>query len=197
MPSAFLRVCIELMTILSQNVQRLSQGFCQGHLRGYHFATVYVRLVPRRDLACLNISSTASTSTWYDFMADSLQDEAMSASTSGNPGTGMLKDDAALENAVSAAPKKKEPPLESTESFGIRSLVIFSFWAIVLFLGLPVWLRTTAIYRAKLPLNQMMDWADGRVREPSSFIALANGHPGVSTSISTSNIHRSGLPTTV
>lgn len=75
----------------------------------------------------------------------------------------MLKDDAAPDNAVSAAPKKKEPPLESAESFRIRSLVICSFWAIVLFLGLPVWLRTTAIYRARLPLNQMMDWADGKV----------------------------------
>ena len=96
-------------------------------------------------------------------MADSLQDEAMSASISGGSGTGMLKDDAAPDNAVSAAPKKKEPPLESAESFRIRSLVICSFWAIVLFLGLPVWLRTTAIYRARLPLNQMMDWADGKV----------------------------------
>jgi GPI-anchor transamidase subunit S len=99
-------------------------------------------------------------------MADPLQDEAMSFSISRSPGTDMPKDDATPQNAVSAAPKKKEPPPESAESFRIRSLVIFSFWAIVLFLGLPVWWRTTAIYRARLPLSQMMDWADGRVRGP-------------------------------
>jgi phosphatidylinositol glycan class S len=96
-------------------------------------------------------------------MANQSQDEAMSTSISEVPGAGLPTDDAAPENAVSAAPKKKEPPPESAESFRIRSLVIFSFWAIVLFLGLPVWWRTTAIYRARLPLSQMMDWADGRV----------------------------------
>src|ERR1700722_1122319 len=100
-------------------------------------------------------------------MADPFQDDAMSASVSGNPGTGMLEEDTSPENAVSAAHKKKEPPLESAESFRIRSLVILSFWAIILFLGLPVWWRTTAIYRARLPLNQMMDWADGRARKGS------------------------------
>src|SRR5208282_4811081 len=107
-------------------------------------------------------------------MADSLRDEAMSSSTSDPSGWDVLKDDAVPQNAVSAVPKKKEPPLESAESFRIRSLVIFSFWAIVLFLGLPVWWRTTAIYRARLPLSQMMDWADGRVRKAYSFIARAN-----------------------
>jgi hypothetical protein len=66
-------------------------------------------------------------------------------------------------NAVSAAPKKKEPPPEKPESIRLRSLVIFSFWAVILCLGLPIWWKTTTIYRAPLPLDQMMDWADGRV----------------------------------
>lgn len=74
-------------------------------------------------------------------------------------------DEAVPQNAISAAATRKEPPPESAESFRVRGLVIFSFWAIVLFLGLPVWWRTTAIYRARLPLSQMMDWADGRVRK--------------------------------
>jgi phosphatidylinositol glycan class S len=87
----------------------------------------------------------------------------MSASISEDPGSGVSMDDSAPQNAVSAAPKKKEPPLESAESFRTRSLVIFSFWAIVLFIGFPVWWKTTAIYRARLPLSQMMDWADGKV----------------------------------
>ncbi|TVY32318.1 GPI transamidase component PIG-S-like protein, partial [Lachnellula occidentalis] len=69
-------------------------------------------------------------------------------------------------NAVSVAPKKKEPPPETPESIRLRVFVILSFWAIVLFLGLPIWWRTTAIYRAKLPLDQMMDWADGKACRP-------------------------------
>jgi len=66
-------------------------------------------------------------------------------------------------NAVAAAPKKREPPPENPESIRLRAFVILSFWVIVIFLGLPIWWRTTTIYRARLPLDQMMDWADGRV----------------------------------
>lgn len=69
----------------------------------------------------------------------------------------------APENAVSAY-KKKEPPPESPESIKLRRLVILSFWAIIIAIGVPIWWRTTTIYRASLPLDQMMDWADGRVR---------------------------------
>ncbi|TVY92362.1 GPI transamidase component-like protein [Lachnellula willkommii] len=76
------------------------------------------------------------------------------------------KGEDAPANAVSVAPKKKEPPPETPESIRLRVFVILSFWAIVLFLGLPIWWRTTAIYRAKLPLDQMMDWADGRACRP-------------------------------
>jgi phosphatidylinositol glycan class S len=66
-------------------------------------------------------------------------------------------------HAVEQAGKRKEPPPERPEGIRKRLLVIFSFWAIVLFLGLPIWWRTTTIYRARLPLDQMMDWAEGRV----------------------------------
>jgi phosphatidylinositol glycan class S len=75
-----------------------------------------------------------------------------------------VEDEEPPQHAVDAVPKKKpEPPPESSETIRIRSLVIASFWAIVIFLGLPIWWKTTAIYRADLPLDQMMDWADGRV----------------------------------
>lgn len=67
-------------------------------------------------------------------------------------------------HAVIAQKPRPRPPKEKTESINTRQLVIFSFWAIVLFLGLPIWWWTTAIYRANLPLSEMMDWADGRVR---------------------------------
>src|SRR5271169_5750554 len=90
------------------------------------------------------------------------QDEAMLSSKS-QAAQADWQGDEPPADAVSAAPKKREPPPESPESAWLRTLVIFSFWAIVLFLGLPIWWRTTAIYRARLPLSQMMDWADGKV----------------------------------
>jgi hypothetical protein len=39
-----------------------------------------------------------------------------------------------------------------------------SFWLVVLLLGVPFWWKTTAIYRADLPLDSMLKWADGKVR---------------------------------
>lgn len=58
---------------------------------------------------------------------------------------------------------KKQPPPESNEGIRVRQLVILSFWAIVVILGIPIWLWTTSIHRARLPLQEMMDWAAGRV----------------------------------
>ena len=68
------------------------------------------------------------------------------------------------DKLVSPAKTAKKPPPESAEGIRVRGLVIFSFWAIVIFLGLPVWLWTTSIHRARLPLQEMLDWADGKVR---------------------------------
>lgn len=61
---------------------------------------------------------------------------------------------------------RKQPPPEKPADVGRRTLVIVSFWLIVLCLGLPIWWQTTTIYRAKLPLDEMLDWADGRVGSP-------------------------------
>lgn len=58
---------------------------------------------------------------------------------------------------------RKQPPPEKPADVRRRTLVIVSFWLIVLCLGLPIWWQTTTIYRAKLPLDAMLDWADGRV----------------------------------
>lgn len=74
-----------------------------------------------------------------------------------------VMDVAAPTNAVEQVGKRKEVPPEKPENIRMRNLVIFAFWSVVLFLGLPVWWRTTSIYRARLPLRQMNDWADGRV----------------------------------
>ncbi|KAL9605167.1 MAG: hypothetical protein Q9219_000101 [cf. Caloplaca sp. 3 TL-2023] len=73
-----------------------------------------------------------------------------------------------LEPAKEAvAASRRQPPPEAAESIRVRQVVILSFWAIVFFLGIPVWLWTTSIHRARLPLQQMMDWAEGKVCKPS------------------------------
>lgn len=67
-------------------------------------------------------------------------------------------------SAVSSKDAKthKGPPPESKEGIWLRRAAILSFWAVVL-LGLPIWWKTTAIYRAELPLQDMTDWAESKV----------------------------------
>ncbi|KAL8937161.1 MAG: hypothetical protein Q9216_004559 [Gyalolechia sp. 2 TL-2023] len=70
--------------------------------------------------------------------------------------------------ATEAVPASiKRPPPESRESVRVRQLVILSFWAIVVCFGLPTWLWTTSIYRARLPLQEMTAWAEGKLCRPS------------------------------
>lgn len=64
---------------------------------------------------------------------------------------------------ASSAKPPKNPPVETSESIRMRILVLASFWAVVILLGLPVWIWTTSIHRARLPLQDMLDWADGKV----------------------------------
>lgn len=67
---------------------------------------------------------------------------------------------------------RRKPPPESEEGIRTRSLVLLSFWAVIIFLGLPIWWWTTSIHRASLPLQTMLDWADGKVgHQWSSFHA--------------------------
>ena len=69
----------------------------------------------------------------------------------------------------SAVVTRKLPPPELSASIHIRSLVIISFWVVVIFLGLPTWWWTTSIYRARLPLQEMLEWADGKVNSTSDI----------------------------
>jgi phosphatidylinositol glycan class S len=71
--------------------------------------------------------------------------------------------DSAPANVVDAIKKQKEPPAETRAGTWTRRLVLLSFWAVAVFLGLPVWWKTTTVYRAPLPLQDMLDWADGKV----------------------------------
>ncbi|KAK4180935.1 phosphatidylinositol-glycan biosynthesis class S protein [Triangularia setosa] len=61
---------------------------------------------------------------------------------------------------------RKLPPPEKPSDVRRRSHVILSFWLIVLLLGLPIWWKTTTIYRADLPLEEMLEWADGKACRP-------------------------------
>ncbi|KAL2194104.1 phosphatidylinositol-glycan biosynthesis class S protein [Corynascus similis CBS 632.67] len=63
-------------------------------------------------------------------------------------------------------PTKKQPPPEKPSDVRRRSHIILSFWLIVLCLGLPIWWKTTTIYRADLPLQEMLDWSDGKACRP-------------------------------
>jgi phosphatidylinositol glycan class S len=67
-----------------------------------------------------------------------------------------------LANMVDAANLSAEPPPEKAESILSRRLILLSFWAVAILFGLPIWWTTTTVYRAPLPLQQMLDWADGK-----------------------------------
>jgi GPI-anchor transamidase subunit S len=76
-----------------------------------------------------------------------------------------------MQESVDAAEKEdgdmgataKRPPPERPQNVRLRTMVIASFWALILFVGLPMWWQTTSIHRAQLPLPEMIRWADGQV----------------------------------
>ena len=76
--------------------------------------------------------------------------------------------------AADKAADAPQPPPEKPSEVRRRSYIILSFWVLVVLLGLPVWWYTTSIYRASLPLSEMMDWADGKVGA-SSTLCLDGG----------------------
>ncbi|KAH6657922.1 phosphatidylinositol-glycan biosynthesis class S protein [Truncatella angustata] len=85
------------------------------------------------------------------------------------PGTGLAPTPAlgpAPTSEVAPPASKKEPPPERPTDTRRRSWVIASFWIIVVCLGLPIWWHTTSIYRANLPVEKMLEWADGKACRP-------------------------------
>ena len=70
-------------------------------------------------------------------------------------------EDIASRNALVQA--KKSPPPETPEAIRLRTLVICSFWGVIISLGFPMWWQTNSIYRARLTLQEMMKWAYGNV----------------------------------
>ncbi|KAI5295753.1 GPI transamidase component [Ascosphaera atra] len=66
----------------------------------------------------------------------------------------------------STKPTHTAPPPEPPRAQWTRTLVIFSFWAVVLFLGLPMWWKTTTVHREQIPIEEMQSWADGKSCRP-------------------------------
>ncbi|KAL2863548.1 phosphatidylinositol-glycan biosynthesis class S protein-domain-containing protein [Aspergillus lucknowensis] len=58
------------------------------------------------------------------------------------------------------------PPPEKPSAIQTRFRVVAAFWAVILFLGFPIWWKTTSIYRAELPLEEMLNWAGGKSCRP-------------------------------
>lgn len=67
-----------------------------------------------------------------------------------------------------------QAPPEKPADARRRSLIVLSFWVLIALLGVPMWWRTTSIYRAELPLSEMMDWANGKVGA-SKTVLFAHG----------------------
>ncbi|KAJ5669132.1 hypothetical protein N7462_010202 [Penicillium macrosclerotiorum] len=81
----------------------------------------------------------------------------------GSPQTSAIST-ASIGNSKSGG--QRVPPPETPEAIQTRFRVIAAFWAVIIFLGFPIWWKTTSIYRAHLPIQEMVDWADGKACRP-------------------------------
>lgn len=77
---------------------------------------------------------------------------------------------------------QKQPPPEPRDQVKRRAWLLASFWAVIIFLGLPIWLWTTTVYRASLPLERMIRWADGQACPIEYPIHVAIDAPGLEPS---------------
>ena len=85
---------------------------------------------------------------------------------------------------------RKMPPPEKPEASQLRRTIVLSFWAVIVFLGIPMWWQTTSIYRAKLPIQEMLSWSEGQVSlNPMSWKFYADR---VSRSVNSPYLSRSG-----
>ncbi|KAJ5406649.1 hypothetical protein N7465_007933 [Penicillium sp. CMV-2018d] len=80
--------------------------------------------------------------------------------------TGDQESPQASASQVDQPSVKRAPPPETPAALQTRFRVIAAFWAVIIFLGFPIWWKTTSIYRASLPIEEMVDWADGKACRP-------------------------------
>ncbi|POS83859.1 hypothetical protein EPUL_004027 [Erysiphe pulchra] len=92
-----------------------------------------------------------------------------------------IKDEDSKSPTITFKYRKKDPPPETLECVRNRRLIILSFWVIIVTIGIPIWWTTTAIYRASLPIDQMLDWANGKVCRPVFPLRIAIEADSLST----------------
>ncbi|RJE21334.1 GPI transamidase component PIG-S [Aspergillus sclerotialis] len=68
--------------------------------------------------------------------------------------------------AMSSETVQRPPPPEKPAAILTRTKVIAAFWAVIIFLGFPIWWQTTSIHRARLPIQEMVNWASGKTCRP-------------------------------
>ncbi|KAJ5492538.1 hypothetical protein N7539_001284 [Penicillium diatomitis] len=71
-----------------------------------------------------------------------------------------------VDNADNQNSAQRVPPPETPEAIQTRFRVIAAFWAVIIFLGFPIWWKTTSIYRAHLPIQEMTEWSEGKICRP-------------------------------
>ncbi|KAI1424917.1 phosphatidylinositol-glycan biosynthesis class S protein [Xylaria sp. FL1777] len=122
-----------------------------------------------------------SSSTTRNRKDGSTISEVEATTNSTNPETASDHDTTNITtNTAASTTKLKPPPPEQQAHIFRRSLIIASFWLVVLCLGIPIWWKTTTIYRANLPLGQMMNWADGKSCSPVFPIRIVIDSPSLS-----------------
>ncbi|KAE8311450.1 phosphatidylinositol-glycan biosynthesis class S protein-domain-containing protein [Aspergillus transmontanensis] len=83
-----------------------------------------------------------------------------------DPGSSQTTSTPANDTMSSKTGARRLPPPEKSEAIQTRFKVIAAFWAVIIFLGFPIWWKTTSIYRARLPIQDMVEWADGKTCRP-------------------------------
>ncbi|KAH8700826.1 putative GPI transamidase component PIG-S [Talaromyces proteolyticus] len=79
----------------------------------------------------------------------------------------------------SAAAVSHALPPERADAIWTRTKVVLSFWAVIIFFGIPMWWKTTSIYRASLPLEEMMSWAEGKACKPEYPLEIILRAPSI------------------
>lgn len=119
-------------------------------------------------------SGTAEVEATRTMNRDTITAETTTADTNTTDITTEASDpDTTTTTTTTTTTKRKEPPPEKPAHILRRSLILASFWFVVLCLGVPIWWNTTTIYRANLPLDQMMDWANGKVNYIANLFSFA------------------------
>ncbi|GAQ03423.1 GPI transamidase component PIG-S [Aspergillus lentulus] len=149
---------------LDQDLERFIDGLLS-HLGGVDAATLFSALPPppvkhsSSTTGAFNAIAQAGTRAKNALVMTSKHEDLRSSIQS----TAQPSDHCPMSSKASA---QQLPPPEKPEAIRARFGVIAAFWAVIIFLGFPIWWKTTSIYRAHLPVQEMVDWANGKTCRP-------------------------------